>query len=299
MTDRPQQFPSQSRRHGFTLVEMLVVIAIIVLAMILAPSRRSALRLTGSRSTEAAENAITSYIGQVRAEAIGLQQIEGVMFLLDTTADRVMCVAVQDVTQGSDNPQKASGGDSYCTFLDLIPNHDPFYLPSGIRMFVAKDGPPNYNGNPFNGQWKDAFPNWRYLGPNFYPVNGTDDGNTIYPIGVILFGTDGKLLTTQYGLRLNVGGGIRSSLGQLLYTNNSLGGSTQPNWPALGQHLTRCLTSQVAFVLCDKESFMNGGQGFIDHDNPAANELAVDAWLDANTTPIIVNRYDGTLMRAE
>ena len=291
MTDRPRKVAPSASRTGFTLVEMLVVIAIIVLAMTLAiPAIRS---LTGSRSVEASENAITSYIGQIRAEAIGQQQIEGVMFLLDTVTDRVMCVPVHDVTAPGDNP--SGNGDTLCYFLDLIRDRDPFYLPNGIRLFVAKDGPPPNTGF---FSYTDAFPSYRYLGPNFYPVGGSDPNATVYPIGVILFGADGKLVVTEYGLRLHYGSNP-SLLTQLMYSGNPASNNAPADWPAVGQHKTHYLASQIGFVLVDKESFLGGGAGFLDHDNPPGNEVAVDAWLDANASPIIVNRYDGTLMRAE
>src|SRR4051812_14860801 len=81
------------RRGAFTLTELLIVIGIIVLVAIIAiPAFRT---MTGSRSTEAAHNQLSGLLGQVRGEAISLQQIRGVAFFLVPETKRVQAVIVK------------------------------------------------------------------------------------------------------------------------------------------------------------------------------------------------------------
>src|SRR5947209_4140701 len=82
------------KSRGFTLIEMLVVISVIVLSMTLAvPAIRA---LTGSRSLDAAQNTMSSVMGFARSEAIALQRLEGIMFVYDSTTERIKCVAVME-----------------------------------------------------------------------------------------------------------------------------------------------------------------------------------------------------------
>ena len=71
------------------------------------------------------------------------------------------------------------------------------------------------------------------------------------------------------------------------------------------------LSSQFGFVLFDREAFK--AQSFTDGDDtmdPAVagygsvgasppSEADEEAWLDKNSAPILINRYNGTLIRAE
>ena len=141
-----------SPRPGFTLIEMIVVITIIVIAMTLAvPAIRS---LTGSRSQEAAQNVLTTALGSVRAEAMALQRVEGIMFFLDTSSDRIQCVAVMET------PNQPATDHLGVTYLDLVPDKDPISLPNGIWCWTMKDqAPTGING---------ILPKYRYLGYNLY-----------------------------------------------------------------------------------------------------------------------------------
>jgi len=302
MIDRAQQIPSQSRRHGFTLVEMLVVIAIIVLAMTLAiPALRS---LTGSRSIDAAENKVTSYIAMTRSEAIGLQRVEGVLFFLDTTTDHVNCVAVTETpSQVSDIPG--------VTYLDVVPDRDPISLPSGTRLWTIKDSIPT----SMNPAFVEPLPNSRFLGFNWYgsPIDDPATLGTLsaIPGGVILFdGHSGQLTSRLYGFRFALNASNTkppSGLGRLCFANSpTLDTMAIPNWPPPPPNSGSkpALLSQVGLVLFDRDTFANQPfiiSGSVDQNDVTGGptEMATDAWLDANATPVFVNRYDGTLMRAE
>jgi prepilin-type N-terminal cleavage/methylation domain-containing protein len=287
--------------RGFTLIEMLVVVAIIVLGMTLAiPAIRS---LTGSRSVEAAENSLSSFINFTRTEAIGLQQTEGVIFLLDTTTDRVKCAVVvaTGVQSANDVPN--------VTYLDLAPDHDPYFLPTGIRVWTMKDQPPP---GPL---YADPFPGSHYLGFNPNPNLGPTGYGYLLPAGapqmasipggVILFDKTGRLISTRYGLRLNPS----SQLGQMIYPsiNQSASSGINPaDWPNQGTATSNLyLSSQIGLVLFDREAFVNqtgatSNQQFTDANDTGGNlQTDMENWLNTNTTAVFVNRYDGNLMRAE
>lgn len=291
---------------------MLVVIGIIVLAMTLAiPAIKS---LTGSRSQEAAQNTLSAFINSVRTEAMGLQHVEGVMFFLDTTTDKVNCAAVMQAPGTIVGP----GGLIY---LDIVPDRDTFELPAGIRLWTMRDTPPP---PPVGLTYNDPIKGAHFLGysPNFTnPSNPTNNGYTYgtltssadYPAltnipgGVILFDGFGRLLTTRYGLHLTNGTTILSGLGQLIYSGvpsarwSSLNLSDWP--PATGPQVNAYLSSQIGLVLFDKDTFLNQASGstqFQDNNDISGTiETAMEQWLDINTTPIFINRYDGSLMRAE
>lgn len=310
MSPRPRVSASSSPRRGggFTLIELMVVIAIIVLGMTLAiPAIRS---LTGSRSLEASENSLSAFINFARTEAIGLQRTEGVIFLLDTGADRVKCAVVMD--SGLQSTNDVPG----VTYLDLVPDRDPYFLPTGVRLWTLKDQPPPpilaAMGN--NTPPADPFPLCRYLGFNPNPqskTSGADYGlqqtmatypTAAIPGGVILFDKTGHLVTPRYGLRLNP----HSLLGQMLFPtlNPTSGGNGAIDWPPANSGLY--LTSQVALVLFDRETFLaqtdpKSQNPFTDANDATGGtlETAMESWLDTNTTPVIINRYDGNLMRAE
>ena len=286
-------------RPAFTLVEMLVVVAIMVLAMTLAiPAIRS---LTGSRSLDAAENKVSSYVAMTRAEAIGLQRIEGVLFFLDTTTDRVGCIAVKQADAQSTD-------DTRVIYLDLVDDRDPVMLPSGVRLWAIKDSILSTDTT-----YVEPLPNSRFLGFNWYdtPINNSSMMSSLsaIPGGVILFdGHSGQLTCKHYGFRFASAGSNTvppSQLGRLLFANlPALESLKLKDWPAASATKVPALISQVGFVLCDRETFTS--QPFIvagstDQNDitGGATEQAIDAWFDTNTTPVFVNRYDGTMMRAE
>jgi type II secretory pathway pseudopilin PulG len=293
---------------------MLVVIAVILLAMTLAiPAIRS---LTGSRSLEATENSLSAFINFTRTEAIGLQRTEGVIFLLDTGADRVKCAAIMD--SGLQLTTDVPG----VTYLDLVPDRDPYFLPTGVRLWTLKDVPPPPIVARMSGLAPPIDPfapssSARYLGfnPNPNPGGGLQTNGygipqlyggfpaTAVPGGVILFDKTGHLVTQRYGFRLNPS----SLLASMLFPAANQGNPQQPmlDWPNANKP-NFYLTSQIGLVLFDRETFLAQTDSvsqtqFTDANDPQGGSLetAMEAWLDANTTPVFVNRYDGNLMRAE
>src|SRR5258708_30784044 len=102
--------------------------AIIVLRLTLAIPAFNA--MTGSKSIQGATNQLSAFLGRVRTEAIGLQQVQGVMFYIDPATDRVnVAQVVQAAGLTSDKPQVS-------TYLDVASNHDPIALPPAAPLQV-------------------------------------------------------------------------------------------------------------------------------------------------------------------
>ena len=277
--------------RAFTLVEMLVVMGIIVLSITLAiPAIRM---LTGSRSQEAATNTLGSYMGFARNEAIGLQEYRGVLFVLDDDG-RVKCAEVRGTPS---DPQLARAVEvpelqtsSGTLYLDLVPDRDMLSLSAGVRLWTLNDSKPPVGK-------KARYPAWRYLG-----MNPPTDFAAPAPYrnvrigGVILFGPDGRLVGRQYGFRFMSGGQL-TALGQWLVTPDTKKINTQI-WPAVGASDT-VLLSQIGCAMFDGQEFRVAVGNDTAEGNGDTQEQTADAWIDTNATPIFVNRYSGSLMRAE
>jgi len=289
---------------------MLIVIAIIVLAITLAvPAVRS---LTGSRSQAAGQNVISAVLSRARAEAIGLQRVQGVLFFIDPATDRVsMAQVIQAANEAS--PKDAAG----VTYLDLTPDRDVISLPPGIRLQMLNDTLSNEGKVPLQ-----YFAYQRYLGFNdtaFFINNPTDASLRMKLGGVILFDAQGRLIVRQYGFRyanypITTTGAFGKpqaiALGLLAFQAAPDPGAAATNanqnsgiWPTFQQSPNQIVRSQIGFVLFDREAFRSNG--FTDDDGsptvrqPSQAEQSKESWLDQNSTPILVNRYNGTLLRAE
>lgn len=287
---------SRAAAGGFTLVEMLVVMFVIVLAIALSiPAIRS---LTGTKSQQAAQNTISAFLARERAEAIGLEQPRGVLFYIDKATDRVTLAAVKiSPWQTGD---ATSGTQAAMVYLDMVPDHDTMILPPGIRVWTILDAfapqPPQATlsfSNPIT-----KIDSYRYLGFNDESIYANGAGATMDKGiigGVILFDGQGRLLVTQYGFRITDNGSTSTPLAATLYSKPTKGFK---NWPVTGN--TAYLRSQVGFVLAEREPLQNVQQGQPNPDgNTGGQATAVDTWLDNNTTPILVNFSNGTLTRAE
>lgn len=273
--------PAGAADSGFTLIEMLVVMGIIILAVTLAiPTIRA---LTGSKSQSVAQNTVAAFLARTRAEAIGLQQPEGLLFYIDPATARVGVAQVEVTpTQTGDPPGVA--------LLDLVPDRDQMLLPPGLGLRTLKD-------QPITGA-TDPYPRYRYLGFNFNstaPTLVSYNNNTTGLGGVILFDSNGRVTPTQYGFRF-VSGGNLTGIGQLAFGSS---GSLPGNWPTVNSTYLR---SQIAFVLYDRDVFRNYQQslGVTPNDgNSTAQQAKQDAWMDTNTTPLLINRYNGSITAAE
>lgn len=266
--------------------------------------------LTGSKSEQAAQNAVTAMLARARSDAIALQTPQGVLFTIDQATDRVMMYQVVK----SPPPVAGSPDPVGITYLDLTPDRDPLLLPTGIRALTIKD-----TYHPTAPVINDPFPPYRYLGYN----DATSNSSFIYDNtptqkallgGVILFDAQGNLLVTRYGFRytattLGSAGPVTgpTALTGAIFLGAPTNVPTSIRWPDTTNYYIR---SQVGLVLVDKDSFHTieqqaySGQVATGLDsNPVtptnAAEQMIDQWLDQNATPLLVNPYSGTLTRAE
>jgi prepilin-type N-terminal cleavage/methylation domain-containing protein len=259
-----------SSRSGFTLTEMLVVIGIIILFVTLAIPAISS--ITGTRSISAAENQISAVLARAREEAIGIQDYRGVLFYLDPREDRVVAILVRAADNQLTNSNLIS--------LDAVANRDYLMLPQGIRLQTICDDSLN-----------------RYFG--FNPMNPASTEGVLYG-GVILFDGQGRLVSKPYAFSFLANGTPTGLAAALKAPSNA-----SLFLPTNGNSFFR---SQMGLVLFDSAAFK--AQGFTDGDlgtgfdqsvtaSGPNGETSEEAWLDANSTPLLINRFNGTLIRGE
>ena len=256
--------------RAFSLTELLVVIAIMVLVLAAAvPAFRF---MTGSRSVDAAQNNLSAILGRARATALALQKQVGVLFYLDS--GRVVAALVRE----ADHP--ATGvADVY---LDLILDQDVQPLPPGVGVQVVDD----CNVNNMGVRQDDGYIGFNVINSTAIPFGG-----------VILIDGMGRLEFKTYGFLLK-SNGTATAMGQLLYQQAMppLDFITPPLLPTP----TR---SQIGLVVFEKDAFTNNGgtdgDPQIEGGAYAPTEKPEEDWLDTNALPLIVNRYNGTLIRGE
>lgn len=293
---------------AFTLTELLIVIGLIVLVIALAvPSFKA---MTGGRSVDAAQNQLAAVLGGARSEAIGLQKVRGVFFYVDPATERVNAALVREADYTP--PSTITVADPPDYYLDLVADRDPIALPVGVGLQGID------NADVAGGVRRDD----GYIGYN--PVRPADlagGGPPAAPIlygGVILFDGSGRVVNKHYGFQL--GETVVDDTGRKRFgptrmaemfgyvqtetppyhfiPRQSVGGGAAPmqKKPPL---------SLFGFILFDSEPFKNLGYTEIDPQYEGAagsytgTELAEETWLDNNAVPVLINRYNGTLVRGE
>jgi type II secretory pathway pseudopilin PulG len=291
------------RRGGFSLTELLIVIGIIILALALAVPALNL--ITGAKSTEQAQNITSIMLAQARNEAIGLQQYRGLFFYLDPADGRVKMAMVREV----DPPAASSAPTGVDVYLDLVPDRDVTSLPSGTSLQVLDDARENSSGVAQND---------RYIG--FNTVSGVGSsyampaGKIKTPYGgVILFDARGQLVSRVYALQTHRTNPLSSNteftpMGVLLlgidptdtYQNEP---DVVPVDPSVAANRDRVIRSAMGFVIFDAEAFKNAA-GTPDDDQVKGTaylqpEKDEEAWLDDNGKSLLINRYNGALVKGE
>jgi type II secretory pathway pseudopilin PulG len=301
--------PRSRSSSAFTLIEMLVVVGIIVVVVLLALPVLNVLQ--GNRSVDTAQNQIQALLNEARMMAIGVQRDSGVFFYIDPNTRRVQTVLVQAAPSQLGDPAEVD------VFLDLVHDHESVPLTLGLDLQVIDNAtiPTGQNIRLDDG----------YIGFN---VNDPNQILTIPYGGVILFDQHGQLVSRTYGFRLGyhlpppapLTAFSWSDMGKLLVLNSGVPGAPAgyfiPGQNGFGVFTITQPAPQSKFglVLFSKEAFE--GQGFSledtqpgggGYDNTSGTalsgyngaELAEETWIDQNSTPLMVNRYNGTLIRGE
>jgi prepilin-type N-terminal cleavage/methylation domain-containing protein len=215
------------RNRAFSLVEMLVVMAIIVLALGMGVAAFKA--LSGGRSLEAASNNVAAALGQARTYAISQQRTAGILFMLDPATNRVKAVVVQDADPATVAPGSAYQPVDGAAYLDVIETGDSILLPSGIGLQLLDD--PKEPPRPTDPANTVTIANDRYIGFNivYYKTSLTaptypselnvfsesggghaDSGVPAKVCGCILFDGQGRVTVRKYRLKLNTGTAMTS-----------------------------------------------------------------------------------------
>ena len=287
-------------RPAFTLTELLIVIGLIVLIIALAVPAFNA--MTGGRSVDAATNTLSAMLGRVRMEAIGLQEPRGLLFYRDPATQRIGARMVRAAGSGPAN--------SGIIGFEIVPDRDPMLLPVGVGLQMVDDA--LMTGSGPGATARDD----RYIGYN--TMIGTNRVRT--PVGgMILFDQNGRLTSRRYGFRVKQPGKRPNTLedsdtGRFLYGEGNTVPGNNEVMVAFTPGNTNILRTQFGFVLFDEEPFKNkfgtADDPFgdkdpqIDRSSNSGRELGTtpdteEGWLDQNATPILINRYNGTLIRGE
>ena len=342
-------------RRGFTLTEILIVIALIVLIIALAVPAFNL--ITGSRSVDAGENLVSAMLSRARAMAMNNNQTVGVAFFRDFRNERsAMAIVVPASQRGSSAPEppglemyktwKKSQegtntpvhyyvGDIVCCLVDITTGPTG---KKGTRLFVCTEGhdstdttkPPNAGQTSrywglLNETDIDSLVGTEYqylpMGVGAQTINDPDPtGKIAQPRdrylrnGLILFGPDGQLMHRQYTIAPPaLGDTDQTHLYRLMGIDQR--GDLNPNATnptfIVGNNVNYPLYSQLGVVLYDEPLFKTAG-GSQEDPTPDAqsynppwtngityNEAAEESWLDNNALSLMINRYNGTLVRGE
>jgi len=294
---------------------LLIVIALIVLLIAIAVPAINF--ISGSRSIDGAQNQIAAFLGRARAEAMGVQEIAGVMFFIDKRTDRINMTLVHEVPR-PDEPPPLTGvaAATDVVWLDLgtkVTTEPEFIpLPPGIGLQVIDDP-----GSASLGTLDDGYVGYNQL--NLGNGGATPQDDTITPYGgVILFDGAGRLVSKKYAFKTYerdaTNARVPTAMGSLLFTPSGVLNPKTSHATTINNVVPRVGTasnvrSQFGFTLYDREAFqsVNADSPTIDSDwqfNQSGSftgqpEQSEEQWLDQNSTPVLVNRYNGTLIRGE
>lgn len=342
------------RQRGFTLIEVLVVLTIII---VISLSALPAIRfIMGSRSIEGTQNLAAAMISRARAQAVADGEQRGVFFFVDPANDRTTMALVGlgggDLDQYHGWTQNSLASSQ---FFDA-----PSYT-AGTFQYYASGDPVNTQSRVISltSALAAADTNFRYLNVTRLDVRpyaalqthtpsaanraGTLTGNAFWGAATtdlsFLANTDFQLLPQGVGVQLiNSNPTGQPNFDRYLRTGvimfdrfgrfESIPYSvSKSSTLGLAMHLSAnmqppglSLYSQFGLVLYDRQTFLaqsSGASNFTEVDfilkgffDPAIypassfptafpDEQTEEAWIDANSLPLLINRYNGSLIKGE
>lgn len=304
--------PPAAFRTGFSLAELLVVIALIVLILALALPAFNF--ITGSRSIDGATNVVSAFIGRARAEALDRGRVTGLMFYIDPASQRRGMILVGETGAKYTAAGALVDNPDVDVYLDLLPDREPILLPVGIDLQTIDNGTRNTTTQQLTAPYFD-----RYLGFNTAIARPsapqTLAGNARVPFGgVILFDGKGRLVSLKYAFRSSTGDAEATvnltQMGLFLTAIDQAAGAPSATPDAMPRNTAtsasasdRFIRSQLGLVLFEEQLFRNAGCTLQDLEISTAavagDEYAEEAWLDENATPLLINRYNGTLVKGQ
>lgn len=248
------------RRRGWTLIELLVVMGVIVLVIAMAVPIFGT--LTGNRSIQGAQNQLAAVLSAARTEAMELQRYTGVMFFMDPATERMTMATVYGEEEGGP-----------VVYLDAVADQEFATLPAGVAA-----------------QTLNSLSSDRYMGCTAL------FGSQSVPAGpVILFDGRGCLAAVRYGFRMG-SGGRWTAVARLLNPRQNFAAPPPSDWPA---NAASAPVSQFGLVLFPLPAFRAAGYDMSDPQFGGVDPAGEEAWLESNAVPLLVNRYNGTLVRTE
>jgi hypothetical protein len=209
-----------------------------------------------------------------------------------------------------DPPDADNTVDGVDVYLDLVRDRDVTPLPSGTSLQVLDDARENTSGVAQND---------RYIGFNTvsglgstYSINTAGKIKTPYG-GVLLFDSRGQLVSRVYALQTHRKNPLNDNfeytpMGVLLFgvdPTDTCSSSELDVVPVATNNGDRVIRSAMGFVIFDSEAFKNAG-GAADDDQIKLNgstynqsEKDEEAWLDDNGKSLLINRYNGSLIKGE
>lgn len=279
---------SRHSRRAFTLTEILIVVAVIVLLLALAMPAFNF--ITGGRSEDSAMNQISAMLARARTEAEGVQEPRGIMFYFDPVSQRdMMCIvkATDPIPTLDSQDRSLDLGTNVTSFINYyyldLASDDHLPLPRGISVQTFMMNP-TVTAASLKSQEQ-------FMGYNVLSNSGVKS----IPIGgVIMFDAYGRLENIPYAFRMKLNG-VSTSMGLLLDSTGTMVDAIQkptsdPNFE---------VRSSLGLAVFDKETADSVCGDNIDPDGQA-NELSTEEpWINSNATLVTINHYNGTLIKSD
>jgi prepilin-type N-terminal cleavage/methylation domain-containing protein len=283
--------PRGGGRGGFTLTELLVVIGVIVLMLAMAVPLFNV--FSGNRSIEGGQNMVSAMLQRARARALAMQERRGVFFFEDQATRKTGMLLVKlDEPIAAPAPGVPIAGDvvqgAYILELDEQDEEIQF-LPQGVgAAFVLGANPTGSTAQQNTG------------------------GTTYRPYGLVAFDGVGRIVTVgkyttegadsiRYPADATTGKPDKMTKLKFNYGKNIYPAGMDTNGKHIGEAVSGSVTqeySHAGVLLFDKNVYAEVPP---DTSGSEWRRLSTDQskWLDQNGTALVVNRYNGTIIRGE